>query len=628
MPRRAAAVIPGGVSSSRRFAGRAAPPAPRAPPAPAGAPASPPPAAGRSLSRLLRLARPEWPALAAGALFLAIGSAASLLYPQAMRLVLDGATGQGGHTVLGPSGPGLVGRAAAAMAVLAIVQGAAIGLRYLLFSLAGERVVARLRRDLFRRLLSQEIGFFDGRRTGELTSRLAADTEAVQGAVSSSISMALRNLASAAGGVAFLLWTSPRLAVVMLAVVPPVAVGAVVYGWRIRRLSRDAQDALAAAGEVAEESLSGIRTVRAFDAEAREAARYAGAIDRVYGLARRRARAGTFFMGGAAAAGYLAVAVVLGYGGRLVLQGALTVGALTSFLVYTLIVAFSLGALADLWAGFMRAAGAAERIFELGDRIPAMAPEGGFVPAAVEGRVSFEGVVFAYPSRPDVPVLRGLELDVAAGERVALVGPSGAGKSTVAALAFRLYDPQGGAVRLDGRDLRGLDPRWLRRQVGVVSQEPILFSATVAENVRYGRPDATDDEVEAAARAANAHEFIGRFPEGYATQVGERGVQLSGGQKQRVAIARAVLKDPRVLILDEATSALDSESEALVQEALERLMRGRTVLVIAHRLSTVTGADRVAVVEGGRVVQLGRHARLVEEEGPYRRLVERQILAA
>jgi len=610
LPRRLPAIIPRGVPPDPRGADRPAPPR-RLP-----------------LSRLFRLARPEWPALAAGTVFLAVGSAAALLYPQAMRLVLDGATGQGGDTVLGPAGPGLVGRAATVMAALAVVQGLAIALRYLFFTLAGERAVARLRGDLFRRLLAQEIGFFDQRRTGELTSRLAADTEAVQGAVSTSISMALRNLASAMGGIAFLLWTSPRLAALMLAVVPPVAVGAVVYGWRIRRLSRDAQDALAAAGEVAEESLAGIRTVRAFDAEEREAGRYATAIGRVYALARRRARAGSVFMAGAATAGYLSAAVVLWYGGRLVMQGTLTVGALTSFLVYTLIVAFSLGALADLWAGFMRAAGAAERIFELTDRIPAMPPEGGQRPDGVEGRVAFEQVAFAYPSRPDVPVLLGLDLEVAPGEVLALVGPSGAGKSTVAALVFRLYDPQAGAVRLDGRDLRELDPHWLRRQVGVVSQEPILFSASVAENIRYGRPGATDAEVEAAARAANAHDFVSLFPQGYATEVGERGVQLSGGQKQRVAIARAVLKDPRVLILDEATSALDSESEALVQEALERLMRGRTVLVIAHRLSTVAGADRVAVVEGGRIVQFGRHARLLEQEGPYRRLVERQFLAA
>jgi ATP-binding cassette subfamily B protein len=405
-------------------------------------------------------------------------------------------------------------------------------------------------------------------------------------------------------------------------------VGAVVYGWRIRRLSRQAQDALAGAGEVAEESLAGIRTVRSFDAEEREAGRYGRAVGEVYALARRRASAGGVFMGAAAAGGYLAAAVVLWYGGRLVIEGALTVGALTSFLVYTLIVAFSLGALADLWAGFMRAAGAAERIFELLDRVPAMPPSGGATLDRVEGQVALERVTFAYPSRPDFPVLRGLDLEVAPGEVVALVGASGAGKSTIASLVSRLYDPQEGAVRLDGRDVRELDPRWLRRQVGVVAQEPLLFSATVAENVRYGRPGASDAEVEAAAQAANAHEFVTRFPLGYETPVGERGVQLSGGQKQRIAIARAVLKDPRVLVLDEATSALDAESEALVQEALQRLMRGRTVLVIAHRLSTVAGADRLAVVDGGRVVQLGRHAVLLEQDGPYRRLVDRQFLAA
>jgi len=545
-----------------------------------------------------------------------------------MRLVLDGATGQGGATFFGSPGPALVRRAALAMAALAMAQGAAIALRYLLFTLAGERVVARLRTELFRRVLAQEIAFFDDRRTGELVSRLSADTEAVQGAVSTSISLALRNFASAAGGLAFLFLTSPRLALVMLAVVPLVAVGAVVSGWRIRRLSRQAQDALAQAGEIAAESLSGIRTVRSFSAEEREANRYAAAIGRVYDLARRRAGAGSAFMAGAATAGYLGVALVLGYGGRLVLDGSLTVGALTSFLVYTLIVAFSLGALADLWATFMKASGAAERIFELADRTPAMPAHGGEVPPTVPGRVELEGVTFAYPSRPHLPVLRGLTLAIAPGEVLALVGPSGAGKSTVASLLGRLYDPGMGAVRLDGRDLRELDPAWWRRQVGVVAQEPILFSASVAENIRYGREEATQREVEAAARVANAHDFVSRFPDGYHTQVGERGLKLSGGQKQRIAIARAVLKDPRLLILDEATSALDAESESLVQEALERLLRGRTVLVIAHRLSTVRRADRVVVLEDGAVVQSGPHARLADEEGPYRRLLERQFLAA
>ncbi len=580
-----------------------------------------------SLRRLLALARPEAPRIGAGVLFLAIGSAASLLYPQGMRLIVDGALGQGRPGLLGPPGPGLIDRAALAMGVIAAVQGIAIAARYVLFSVAGERVVTRLRRDLHRAILDQEIAFFDERRTGELTSRLSSDTAVLQSAVSANISMALRSLAQVLGAVAFLVYTSPILTAVMLAVVPLVALGAVAYGRRVRRLSRDVQDALAAAGEIAEESIAGIRTVRSFDAEQREAGRYAGAVGRSFDLARRRIRAAGTFMAAAGTAVFGSAALVLWYGGRLVVRGELTVGGLTSFLVYTLIVAMSLGTLSDLWADFMKALGAAERIFELLDRVPRIPVAGGAALPAVDGRLTLEGVHFAYPSRPDVLVLRGLDLEVAPGEVVALVGPSGAGKSTVAALVARLYDPQRGAVRLDGSDLRQLDPHALRRHIGTVAQEPILFSTTVAENIRYGRPGATDAEVEAAARAANAHDFVARFPAGYATPVGERGVQLSGGQKQRVAIARAVLKDPRILVLDEATSALDAESEALVRDALERLMRGRTTLIIAHRLSTVVGADRVLVVDGGRIVQAGTHQKLMDEEGPYRRLVVRQLVA-
>ena len=316
------------------------------------------------------------------------------------------------------------------------------------------------------------------------------------------------------------------------------------------------------------------------------------------------------------------------YGGKLVLRGEMTVGGLTSFLVYTLIVAFSLGALADLWADFMRSLGAAERIFELLDRKPEMAPSGGAVLPHVRGEVALEDVRFAYPSRKDVGVIDGVSLRLFPDEVVAVVGPSGAGKSTLSALIARLYDPDSGHLRLDGRDLRELDVGFLRRQIGTVAQEPILFSTTVAENIRYGRPGASEPEIEAAARAANAHAFIERFPQGYQTLVGERGVQLSGGQKQRVAIARAVLKDPRILVLDEATSALDAESEHLVKEALERLMKGRTTLIIAHRLSTVKDAGRVVVLDAGRIVQSGPHAALLREDGLYRRLVEKQFVAA
>jgi ATP-binding cassette subfamily B protein len=414
----------------------------------------------------------------------------------------------------------------------------------------------------------------------------------------------------------------------MLAVVPPIALGAVAYGRRVRKLSIEVQDALAGSSEVAEEALSGIRTVRAFTAEPSEVKRYAAAVARSFELARARSIIASTFMGVASFAAFVALAAVLWYGGRLIARDELSKGGLTEFLIYTLLVAFSLGGLSDLWADFMKASGASARIFELMDRVPAIPPRGGAELAHVEGRVDFEGVVFAYPSRKDARVLDGIDLSVRPGEVVALVGPSGAGKSTIAALLGRLYDPDAGRVRVDGRDLRELSPEGLRRRIGVVAQEPILFSCSVADNIRYGRAGATDEEVEAAARAANAHDFVRRFPEGYATLVGERGVQLSGGQKQRVAIARAVLKDPRILVLDEATSALDAESEHLVKEALDRLMKGRTTLVIAHRLSTVKDADRVCVVDGGRVVESGPHAALMGQDGLYRRLVERQFVAA
>jgi ATP-binding cassette subfamily B protein len=570
--------------------------------------------------RIYGLARPELRPLLIGTVFLLIGSGTSLIYPQAMRLIIDEA--------LGARNRDFIDRAALVMTAVFAVQAVAVALRYTLFTTAGERVVTRLRQNLFASLMSQEVAFFDQRKTGELTNRLASDTTVLQNTVSVNISMALRNAAAALGGIVMLFYTSPRLTFLMLALVPAVAVGAVVYGRRVRKLSKEVQDALAASNEVAEESLSGVRTVRSFAAERHEVARYTQAQEHAFGLARRRIGQSATFMGTASFAASASAAAVLWYGGRLVLDGVLTVGSLTSFLIYSLTVAFSLGALTDLWADFMRASGAAERVFELLDRQPAIPPSGGERLASIQGHVQFEQVHFAYPSRPDVPVLQGIQLDIAPGEVVAIVGPSGAGKSTIAGMLARMYDPLQGRVRVDGTDLRELDPEWLRQQIGTVAQEPMLFATTIADNIRYGRTGATDAEVEAAARAANAHEFISRFPEGYKTLVGERGVQLSGGQKQRIAIARAMLKDPRILVLDEATSALDAESEHLVQEALERLMTGRTTLIIAHRLSTVVGANRVMVLDGGQVVQSGSHTALMGQEGLYRRLVERQFVAA
>ncbi|XXF79172.1 ABC transporter transmembrane domain-containing protein [Myxococcaceae bacterium GXIMD 01537] len=575
---------------------------------------------GVTLRRLLSLARPEVSTLVPATFFLLLGSGMGLLYPQAMKLIIDEA--------LGNRDKALIDKAALGMVVIFAIQAFSMSRRFTLFSLAGERVVTRLRQNLFASLMNQEVGFFDSRKTGELTNRLAADTTVIQSTVSANISMALRNLAQAAGGVALLFYTSPMLTLLMLAVVPPVAVGAVVYGRRVRGLAKQVQDALATSNEIAEEGLSGIRTVRSFAAEKSEVTRYGAAVDHAFQLTRKRISQSATFLGAASFGGYAAAAVVLWFGGRLVLDGTLSVGGLTSFLIYSLLVAFSLGGIADLWAEFMRASGAAERVFELLDRKPSIPANGGESPAAVQGRVEFRGVHFSYPSRPDVPVLQGIDLTLEPGEVVAIVGPSGAGKSTLAALLARLYDPQEGQLLLDGRDLKSLDPEWLRQRIGAVAQEPLLFSSSVADNIRYGRGGASLDEVRAAAQAANAHDFISRFPEGYDTLVGERGVQLSGGQKQRVAIARAVLKDPRILVLDEATSALDAESEHLVQDALDKLMRGRTTLIIAHRLSTVVGADRVLVLEGGKVVQSGSHSALMSQEGLYRRLVERQFVAA
>ena len=573
-----------------------------------------------TFSRIMGLARPQARRILAGTFFLLLASGLGLLYPMAIGHIID--------QVLAAKDRALVDKIALGLVGVFLLQGAAMALRFYLFTTAGERVVTQLRQDLFSSLMAQEVGFFDERKTGELTNRLGSDTTVLQNTVSVNISMGLRNAAQGLGGIVLLFYTSPVLTALMLAIVPAVAVGAVTYGRKVRGLSKEAQDALAGANEVAEESLSGIRTVRSFAAERHEVERYRTATERAFDVARRRVKQSSLFLAGASSAGYIASAVVLWYGGRLVLDGRMTVGGLTSFLIYSLTVAFALGALTDLWADFMRASGAAERVFELIDRKPAIPASGGERLATVQGGVEFHDVRFAYPSRQDLPVLQGIDLKLAPGEVVAIVGPSGAGKSTIAAMLARMYDPQNGHVLLDGKDLRTLDPEWLRQRIGTVAQEPMLFASSIADNIRYGRMGATDAEVEAAARAANAHEFISRFPEGYRTLVGERGVQLSGGQKQRIAIARAVLKDPRLLVLDEATSALDAESEHLVQEALERLMKGRTTLIIAHRLSTVIGADRVVVMEGGKVVQSGDHAALMGQEGLYRRLVERQFVAA
>ena len=571
------------------------------------------------LSRLLSLAKPEWGRLTLGTIALAISSAITLSYPVVVQHLVDGIVEGGGGE--------LVNSATMLLIALVLVGSAFGALRAWLFTVSGERIVAQLRKRLYSSIVRQEVAFFDERRTGELTNRLAADTTVLQNTVTVNVSMVLRFIIMGTGAIGFLFYTSWRLSLLTLAIVPVVAIGAAVFGRRLRGLSRDVQDALARATVVAEETISGIRTVRAFAREGAEADRYGDAVEESFDLARRRAVVIALFRWLVGFAAYAAIGLVLWYGGHLLVDGLMSIGELTSYLLYTLTVAMSIGALAGLYEDFMKALGASERVFALLDREPTV--EGGDETVeGVEGLIRFSNVEFAYPTRADIPVLEGFDLELRPGEVVALVGPSGSGKSTVAALLSRFYDPDSGRITLDDHAYEELDTDWLRAQVGVVSQEPLLFATSIADNIRYGNPAATRDAVEAAAKAANAHDFILEFPERYDTLVGERGVKLSGGQKQRVAIARALLKDPRVLVLDEATSALDSESEHLVQEALDRLMVGRATLVIAHRLSTVKDANRVCVLDGGRVVQAGTHEELVATEGLYRRLVERQFEAA
>ncbi|MBC7658946.1 MAG: ATP-binding cassette domain-containing protein [Chitinophagaceae bacterium] len=571
------------------------------------------------MSRILSLAWPERKMIGSGLFFLVISSAMLLSYPQAVRLIIDEALGSGNTAA--------IDRTSLIILAVFIAQGFAAAFRYYFFTLAGERIVARLRGDVYQSIVEQDIAFFDSRRTGELMSRLSSDSTILQNAVSINISITMRNFGSAIGGLVLLVYTSPTLTGGLLLCVPLIALGTVILGKRLKTISRDVQDAVAETGVVAEETISGIRTVRSFAKESFEVSRYKSVVQESYKLARLRIKTIATITAIGSCLGFSAIVAVLWYGGRLVVAGHMTVGDLTSFILYAMTVAISFGALGSQWTELMAATGAARRIFEILDRKPLIVLNGGQKPEQMKGRIDFKAVSFSYPSRPDYQVLKALDLAIEAGEVVALVGPSGSGKSTIAALLSRFYDPASGSVLIDSLDLRGLDGNWLHQHIGVVSQDPVLLSGTIAANIRYGKADASDEAVRDAARAANAAGFVENFPDAYETIVGERGVQLSGGQRQRVAIARAMLKDPRILILDEATSALDAESEHLVQEALDRLMKGRTTLVIAHRLSTVRNADRVLVIQAGEVVESGIHETLMKNtDGVYHRLVNRQYV--
>jgi subfamily B ATP-binding cassette protein MsbA len=575
------------------------------------------------LRRLLALTAPYRTRLLIGVAAVAVAGLLGLALPLLARDLFNRAFEARGAL------PGMADLTTIALLLVAIflVQSLFNFLRVYLLGLVGEGVVADLRKQLYGHLLDLPVPFFDARKTGEITSRLTADVATVQTAVSQGLAQLVSQSVTLLGASVVLLVLNVRLTLVMLAVIPPVIVAGALFGRRLRRISTRFQDRVAEANADAEEALSGIRVVKSFTAEALERARYARAIDESFRLGRARAVARALFVPSIILALFTGVAVVLWYGGRQVLLGALAPGDLVAFLMLMLFVAGSVGTFTGLYSQLQEAVGASRRIFELLDvpgEPPAAPPPGGPGRAAL-GRVEFRGVSFGYGDRGDGLVLDRIDLTAEPGETIALVGPSGAGKSTLVSLLPRFYDPQSGRILIDGRDLRELELPELRAMLAMVPQEIHLFSGTVAENIRYGRPGASDSEVIGAARAANAHEFIGEFPEGYETVVGERGVRLSGGQRQRVAIARALLRDPRILILDEATSSLDSESEALVQAALERLLAGRTTFVIAHRLATVLSADRIVVLDRGRIVEQGSHAALLAHAGLYRELYRRQF---
>ena len=499
--------------------------------------------------------------------------------------------------------------------------------RFFLVSWIGERVVADIRRRVFDHVITLSPAYFETTRTGEVLSRLTTDTTILQVVVDSTVSIAMRNALLLVGGSVLLIVTSPKLTGLVFLVVPLVLLPILIFGRKVRRLSRMTQDRVADVGAYVNESVGEIRTLQAFGHEPVDRRSFGARVEETFRVAVKRIRARALLTAAVIVLAFGAISIILWIGGHDVLAGRITPGELSAFVFYSIVVAGAVGALSEVVGDLQRAAGAMERLLELLATKPEIdAPEQPrALPTPGRGAVAFRGVTFRYPARPEQKALVDFDLEILPGEKTALVGPSGAGKSTVFQLLLRFYDPQAGAVLLDGVDLREADPKQLRARIGLVSQEPVLFSENVLENIRYGRPEASEAEVLAAAETANARDFIEQLPEGFGTQLGERGMMLSGGQRQRIALARAVLRDPSVLLLDEATSALDAESERTVQQALDRLMAGRTTLVVAHRLATVLKADRILVLDKGRVVETGRHADLVSRGGLYARLAALQF---
>jgi ATP-binding cassette subfamily B protein len=553
--------------------------------------------------------------------FLAISSGSTLVLPMAVRHMIDHGFRNSSIAAINSSFLGLF--------AVAVVMAFATAARFYCITLLGERTLAALRSKLYAHVIRLDVGFFERNRVGELISRLGTDTEVVQALVGSGISVALRSAVMLIGATAAMIWTSPRLAGLTALVIPAVVLPILIFGRRVQKLSRASQDRLADAAAIANETLNAAPAVKAYARESIESERYGSAIARALATARQRIGMRTQLTAAVIVLFFGAITLVLWVGARDVLAGSLDAGVLAQFVVYAMLSGGSMMGLSDVWGDVLRAAGAMERIGELFHEEANIAdplhPQR--LPQPVRGALRFEDVEFHYPTRPDAPALHHFSLDIRPGETVALVGPSGAGKSTVFALLLRFYDPQQGRICFDGLDLRAMTLRELRGAIALVPQETVIFGGTAADNIRFGRQDADDEEVRAAARAAEANDFIQMLPEGYGAELGERGVRLSGGQRQRIAIARAILRDAPLLLLDEATSSLDAQSEAAIQQALERLEKGRTTLVIAHRLATVQRADRIVVMDGGRIVAQGTHESLLAEGGLYAELARLQFVA-
>ncbi|WP_423212416.1 ABC transporter transmembrane domain-containing protein [Paracoccus yeei] len=570
-----------------------------------------------ALRALWPFLRPYRGLLGAAVVALVITAGISLILPLAVRRVVDGFDA-GAHLL-----DQYFGAALAIVALLALGTGA----RYYLVTRLGERVVADLRQAVFDRVITLSPAFYERVLTGEIISRITTDTTLIQSVIGSSVSIALRNLLILIGGMAMLIWTSVKLSMLVLALVPLVVVPIIVLGRRLRALSRENQEWIAQSAGAASESLLAAQTVQAFTHEGPTRARFREVTERSYGAALGRVRTRTIMTVIVIFLIFSGVLGVLWVGARDVRTDVMTAGQLVQFVIYAVLVAGAVGALSEIWGELQRAAGATERLTELLSAQDTLTdpPNPVPLPRPVQGRIGFRDVTFHYPSRPDVSALEGITLDIAPGETVALVGPSGAGKTTVVQLLLRFWDPASGQVTIDGIDLRQMTRADFRQAIALVPQDPVIFSGSARDNIRFGRPGASDAEVEAAARAAHAHDFLSALPQGYDSPVGERGVMLSGGQKQRIAIARAILRDAPILLLDEATSALDAESERLVQDAVDELARSRTTIIVAHRLATVKKADRIVVFDHGRILAQGRHEELVAQGGLYARLARLQF---